>query len=159
MRISFARWIFLATALGAALTRADDFQGATHIMPFDEDTIAYSKVKSAGPVAKLQERMDKGEVALKPDERFGYLPAVLEALKVPKSSQMLVFSKTSFQRERIDPKHPRGLYFGDNVYVGFVPGSPLLEFSEVDPKLGAVFYTFDQNVAKPRFTRHDQCLE
>jgi len=72
---------------------------------------------------------------------------------------MLVFSKTSFQRERIDPKHPRGLYFGDNVYVGFVPGSPLLEFSEVDPKLGAVFYTFDQTVAKPRFTRNDQCLE
>jgi len=159
MLFRIVNWIFLTAALGTAVARADDFQGATHIMPFDEDTIAYSKVKSAGPVAKLQDRMDKGEVTLKSDERFGYLPAVLEALKVPKSSQMLVFSKTSFQRERIDPKHPRGLYFNDHVYVGFVPGSPLLEFSEVDPKLGAVFYTFDQTVPKPRFTRTDQCLE
>jgi hypothetical protein len=159
MFIRIARWIFLAATVGAALVRADDFQGATHLMPFDEDTIAYSKAKSSGPIAKLQERIECGEVVLKKDEHLGYLPSVLEKLKVPTSSQMLVFSKTSFQRERIDPKHPRGIYFGDDVYVGFVPGSPLLEFSEVDPKLGAVFYTLDQTVPKPRFTRNDQCLE
>lgn len=141
------------------ITRADDFQGATHIMPFDEDTIAYSKAKSSGPVARLQERMDKGQAALTNDAQYGYLLSLLDNLGVKKSSQMLVFSKTSFQRERIDPKHPRGLYFNDDVYVGFVPGSTLLEFSEVDPKLGAVFYTFDQSQPKPRFTRNDQCLE
>ena len=125
--------------------RADDFQGATHLMPFDEDTIAYSKTPSTGPVAKLQQRIDKGEVTLKRDEQFGYLLAILDELKVRKSSQMLVFSKTSFQRERIDPKHPRGVFFGDNAYVGYVPGSTILEISEADPKLGAVFYTFDQS--------------
>ncbi len=159
MFIRAAILIWLAAACGAGLAQADDFQGATHLTPFDEDTIAYSKATAAGAVAKLQERMDRGEVSLKSEERFGYLPSILKLLGVPKSSQMLVFSKTSFQRERIDPKHPRGVYFGDAVYVGFVPGSPLLELSEIDSKLGAVFYTFDQSAPKPRFTRNDQCLE
>ena len=71
-----------------------------------------------------------------------------------------MFSKTSFQRERIDPRHPRAIYFNDDSYVGYVPGSPLLEFSMADPKLGAVFYTLEQTeTAKPRFVRNDQCLE
>jgi len=150
--------IYLAVCLACAV-RADDFQGATHMTPFDEDTIAYSKSKATGPVAKLQERMERGELELKRDPKYGYLLALLQTLHVKPSSQMLVFSKTSFQRERIDPKHPRGVYFNDEVYVGYVPGSDLLELSEVDPKLGAVFYTFDQSEAKPRLARNDQCLE
>jgi hypothetical protein len=72
---------------------------------------------------------------------------------------MLVFSKTSFQRERIDPKHPRAIFLGDDVYVGFIPGSPLIEVSEADPKLGGVFYSFDQSQPRPHFARNDQCLE
>src|ERR1043166_1095081 len=122
--------------------------------------MAYSKTQSHGPVAKLQECLDKGEVELRRDEQYGYLLSVLTNLHARPSSQMLVFSKTSFQRERIDPKHPRGVFVGDDAYVGYVPGSPLLEISTVDPKLGAVFYTLDQrDVAKPKFVRTDQCLE
>jgi hypothetical protein len=137
-----------------------DFQGATHLMPFDEDTINYSKTKADGPVARLQERIEKGEVKLQHDAAYGYLLAVLEELKVPKSSQMLVFSKTSFQRERISPQTPRAIYFGDDVYVGFIPGAPLMEISSVDPKLGGVFYTLDQSkTERPQFKRTDQCLE
>ena len=129
-------------------------------MPFEEDTIGYSRTLSSGPVSKLQSRINKGEVVLKHDNAYGYLLSVLENLHAARSSQMLVFSKTSFQRDRIDPKHPRALFLGDDVYVGFVPGSPLLEISEADPKLGAVFYTLDQSpAAKPRFQRNDQCLE
>ena len=157
---SFVRVLMSLPVLACWFAHADDFQGATHLMPFDEDTIAYSKTPSTGPVAKLQQRIDKGEVTLKRDEQFGYLLAILDELKVRKSSQMLVFSKTSFQRERIDPKHPRGVFFGDNAYVGYVPGSTILEISEADPKLGAVFYTFDQSqIGKSRFVRTDQCLE
>lgn len=137
-----------------------DFQGATHLMPFDEDTIGYGKAVATGPVAQLQKRLDQGEAKLKYDPVFGYLPSVLDALKVPKSSQMLVFSKTSFQRERISPAHPRALFFNDDIYVGFIAGSPLLELSTADPKLGGVFYTLDQReVARPKFVRTDQCLE
>ena len=139
---------------------ADDFQGATHLMPFDEDTINYAKTASTSPIARLQQRLDRGELKLRFDEERGYLAAVLEALRVPKSSQMLVFSKTSFQRERISPKTPRSLFFNDAVYIGFIPGSPLLEASAVDPKLGGVFYTLDQVKAdRPKFVRTDQCLE
>jgi hypothetical protein len=35
----------------------------------------------------------------------------------------------------------------------------LIEISEADPKLGGVFYTFDQSQLKPHFARSDQCLE
>ena len=77
-----------------------------------------------------------------------------------KSSQVLVFSKTSFQRERISPQSPRAVFFNDEVYVGYVVGSPLLELATVDPKLGWVFYTLEQaEVEKPKFVRTDQCLE
>ena len=150
--------LLLAVAL-PPLSRAD-FQGSTHLMPFDEETINYSKTPDANPVSRLQERISQGEVKLKFDDRYGYLPALLEALKIPRSSQMLVFSKTSFQRERISPRTPRALFFNDEVYVGFIPGSPLMEVSTADPKLGGVFYTLDQSrMDKPRFVRTDQCLE
>jgi hypothetical protein len=158
MLIIVRKWLVWSLFTSALLAQAD-FQGATHLTPFDEDTIAYSKSKSRGPVAKLQERLDQGQAQLVRDHRYDFLLSVLTNLQVQPSSQMLVFSKTSFQRERIDPEHPRGIYFGDNVYVGFVPGSPLLEITEVDPKLGAVFYTLDQSQPKPRFIRTDQCLE
>jgi len=150
------------TLFGATTVRlaADDFQGATHLMPFDEGTINYSKTRDTSPIARLQERLDRGEDKLAFDERFGYLPSLLGALKIQTNSQMLVFSKTSFQRERISPKSPRALFFNDDVYVGYIPGSPLLEISAVDPKLGGVFYTLDQTRAgRPKFMRVDQCLE
>ena len=64
------------------------------------------------------------------------------------------FSKTSFQFTLIVPSQPRALYFNDEVYVGHVQGSHLLEFASVDPKLGAVFYTLDEEKpGKPRFQR------
>lgn len=139
---------------------ADDFQGATHVMPFDEETIQYSKTPDSNAVSQLQERINRGETKLSFDDRLGYLPALLTALGIPASSQMLVFSKTSFQRERISPGTPRALYFNDQVYVGFIPGAPLMEISTADPKLGGVFYTLDQlRVDKPRLVRTDQCLE
>jgi len=137
-----------------------DFQGATHMVPFDEDTIAYSRTPSHGPAARLNEMLQARKIHLTNDPVFGYLPAILNALDIRRSSQMLVFSKTSFQRERISPGTPRSLFFNDNVYVGFIPGSPLIEVSEADSQLGGVFYTFEQHPpGAPRLVRNDQCLE
>ena len=143
MKRSGAGACLLATALGlcvAADARAD-FQGATHLMPFDEDTIHYSKSPATGPVARLQEQLDRGTTQLRRDATHGFLLSLLRELRVSTNSQMLVFSQTSFQRDRISPAHPRAVFFNDTVYVGYVPGSPLLEISTADPKLGAVFYT------------------
>jgi hypothetical protein len=157
VRGGFGLWLWLM--MGQVAGRAD-FQGATHMVPFDEDIIAYARTAATNPASRLQERLDKSEAKLVYDQRFGYLPSLLNALKVPRSSQMLVFSKTSFQRERISPATPRALFFSDDLYIGFIPGSPMLEVAVADPKLGGVFYTVSQDAAsKPKFVRNDQCLE
>ena len=94
------------------------------------------------------------------DEKFGYLPGLLEELEIPASSQMLVFSKTSFQLRRISPRRPRALYFNDETYVGFVQNSDMLEISSVDPQQGAIFYTVSQEQADVPVILRDkgQCL-
>jgi hypothetical protein len=134
--------------------------GSFDQIPFDEDTIRYHKSEADGPVARLHKRLDQGDLKLKYNPAYGYLPSLLEELKVPQSSQVLVFSKTSFQRERVSPKTPRAIFFNDSVYVAWIPGSPVLELSCVDPRLGAVFYTLeDRQRRQPRFVRNDRCLE
>lgn len=139
----------------------DDFQGATHLLPFEEDTIGYGDRNDTSQIAKLQEAIDNGKVTLdyKPDGK-GYLLSLLEQLSISIESQVLVFSKTSFQRQVISPSTPRALYFNENTYVGFIQGSNLLEISAVDKELGGVFYTLEQLPNKrPKFVRTDQCLE
>jgi hypothetical protein len=137
-----------------------DFQGSSHMMPFDEDTIGYGKTASTGAIARLQSALAEGKTNFSYDAKFGYLPSLLKALGVSAESQVLVFSKTSLQRERISPENPRALFFNDDVYVGFIPGAPLIEISEADPKLGGVFFTLDQTqMERAKITRNDQCLE
>ena len=82
-------------------------------------------------VARLQERLAARETGLDYDDRSGYLPSLLKALDVPVSSQVLVFSKTSFQAARIHPANPRAIYFNDSVAIGHVPGSDLLELTDI----------------------------
>src|SRR5437588_3751310 len=77
----------------------------------DREPISYSTAREDNPVSRLQARLDAGKVALGHDEKWGYLPAVLRELNVSRTSQMLVFSKTSFQRHCIGPRTPRALYF------------------------------------------------
>src|SRR5262249_26463624 len=86
--------------------------------------------------------------------------SVLAELNVPLSSQTLVFSRTSLQRNRISPESPRALYFSDDVYVGFCQDGEVMELAAVDPRLGTVFYTVDQvKQEKPILRRQgDNCL-
>ena len=143
-----------------AITFASDFQGATHLVPLDEDAIGYTKAQPDSAISRLQKKLDSGAATLEWDDKFGYLPSILKHLEVPASSQMLVFSKTSLQRERINPENPRALYFNDDVYLGWIPGAPLIELSVADPKMGGVFYTIEQKkLERPEFKRTDQCLE
>lgn len=150
--------VLFALAVALLSARADDFQGSTHKVPYDEEIIDYSRQPANGPIEKLQGRIDRGEVKLRFDPKFGWLPSLLEALNVPKSSQMLVFSKTSLQRQFITPRNPRSLYFNDDVYLGFIPGAPVMEVSAADPKLGGVFYTLALEAdEKPKFLRANDC--
>ncbi len=127
---------------------------------FDRPPIEYSKATAENAVTRLQKRLDAGEVKLPFADEFGYLAAILKALEVPQSSQMLVFSKTSLQRDRISPRTPRAIYFNDQVYVGFCRSGEVLEISTADPKLGAVFYTLKQEPNRqPKFQRQtENCL-
>jgi hypothetical protein len=132
----------------------------SYLLPIDHEAIQYSKAPVDDVIGRLQRRIDSGQVKLQSDDNFGYLRSVLRALDVPESSQVLVFSKTSFQAPRIAPRTPRALYFNDHVAVGFVRTGDVLEFASLDPRLGVVFYTLDQeNSAHPRFDRRDTCLQ
>ncbi|HVE40842.1 MAG TPA: hypothetical protein VNM14_13190 [Planctomycetota bacterium] len=128
---------------------------------YDAPPINYSRSKPADPVAELDACLASGRTKLRFDGAHGYLKAVLEHLDIPASSQSLVFSKTSFQRQWISPRSPRALYFNDDVYLGWVQGGEVLEVASQDPQLGSNFYTLSQDDAKPpRFQRQtDNCLQ
>lgn len=119
---------------------------------FDLPPIRYSDTQSQDPVAILQRKLDSGQLVLDRDKQHGVLPSLLKQLEVPVESQVLVFSKTSLQIHKISPTNPRALYFSDSVYVGYVPGSSILELAANDPALGAVFYTLEVD---PRIDGND----
>ena len=121
--------------------------------------IVYQRPTGDDPVARLDQRLERGEVQLTSEGPSGYLTSVLAALDVPVASQVLVFSKTSFQAPRINPKNPRAIYFNDTVAVGWVRGGEVLEFVAHDPRQGNVFYTLSQSATgTPRFQRNDACV-
>jgi hypothetical protein len=127
---------------------------------FERAPIEYRTSVPENRISRLQAKLDAGDDKLKFSKDRGYLSAVLDALDVPVESQMLVFSKTSLQVRRITPRTPRAIYFNDDVYVGYCHSGDVLEISAVDPQLGTVFYTLNQDAAeKPVFKRAvDNCL-
>ncbi|MBI2924662.1 MAG: hypothetical protein HYY24_03035 [Verrucomicrobia bacterium] len=146
-------------ALGAALC-ARAAPSAIAQTPFGDGLADYSKTEDTSSVARLQQRLDQGEARLGFNPFYGYLLDVLNELKVSPCSQLLVFSRSSAQREAISTTTTRAVYFNEQTYITWIPGSPTLEISAVDPKLGAVFYTLEQKETRqPRFTRSDRCLE
>jgi hypothetical protein len=143
----------------AALAQDDDYRGS-YTVPLLGEPLNYGQRPVMNPVSRLEERMRKGEVQLKWDSRFGYLPAVLAELKVPAWSQTLVFSKTSLQLHKISPSTPRALYFNDDVYVGWVPNGDVIEISAADSEKGGVFFSIRQDAGTlPKIERGDQCLQ
>ena len=145
----------------AGLLPVVGFAGGQATEDSEDEAIQYTKTTPSDAISRLQKAIDSGAVKLDFNERNGYLQAVLRQIKVPASSQILVFSKTSFQRQLIEPDSPRALYYDDNTYIGWVRGAPYLEVSTIDPQLGAVFYILDQKpAAKPKFVRQTyECLQ
>jgi hypothetical protein len=150
----------VSIALGAGALVALAGLGGSYIVPLDNDAIQYNTRPTDDPITRLQARIQSGDVKLRFDDEHGYLSSVLEALEVPVESQVLVFSKTSFQAPRISPRMPRALYFNDHVSVGYVRGGDVVEVASQDPKQGTIFYTLDQErAATPKFERRDNCLQ
>jgi hypothetical protein len=120
--------------------------------------IGYERAPATDAVARLNARVRAGEASLAPEGASGRLTSVLNALHVPVESQVLVFSKTSFQAARINPQNPRAIYFNDTVAVGWVRGGPVLELVAQDPVQGAIFYVLEQSpTGVPQFERNNTC--
>ena len=101
----------------------------------------YGDPATHNAVARLQTRLDRGEVKLTFEPKHGYLESLLDALGIDRSSQTLVYSKTSLQTGSIRAATPRAIYFNDDAYVAWVQGSDLLELGAMDTERGQVFYT------------------
>ncbi|WP_425396664.1 hypothetical protein [Aeoliella sp.] len=138
MHVHDYRWLLALGVLFASATSARSQQD------INAEPIRYDSAPVVDAVGRLAERLAEGKTKLEWDEKHGWLPALLEQLKVPTSSQTLVFSKTSLQVSSISPQQPRAVYFNDDVYVGSVQSGGLIELSAVDPELGAIFYSISQ---------------
>jgi hypothetical protein len=144
--------LFLMT--GRPATRSE-----TWLDDWQESVIHYeSNGDLKDPVAELQRRIENREVTLKFEKNRGYLKSLLGALQIPRSSQGLVFSKTSSQADWTSPRTPRALYFNDNVYVAWTPDAPQIDLISMDPNKGPIFYVLSQKPeGSPKFARQTDC--
>lgn len=155
-------WLLCASLL--LVTRVNGQQlsvpaAADSELPYNQRPIEYGQTTPRDPVMQLLGRLDRKEVALEKSGPSGVLQHLLRELQVPVSSQLLVFSKSSAQAKLIKPATPRAIYFNDDVYVGWVPGSSLIEISAVDPDLGGTFYSLLQTDGRDVQLRRDEsCL-
>ena len=101
-------FIFIITALGLATQ-----------LPYDTEyeVMEYSTRVPTDPVARLQQKIDSGEVKLQFDAKSGYLNSLLRHLGIPVASQILVFSKTSFPNQpHLPADAPRHLFWRRRLY-------------------------------------------
>src|SRR4051812_796141 len=112
--------VALALAVAVSATLSGD-SGATSDSTISNDAIA-----------KLGRRLADGSASLEYGGD-GYLSSLLHLLGINVDSQVLVFSKTSFQHALINPKNPRAVYFNDNVAIGMVPGGTVYEMVALEP--------------------------
>ncbi|MDB6138285.1 MAG: hypothetical protein JWO94_1357 [Verrucomicrobiaceae bacterium] len=127
---------------------------------YENSPVNYSASNPHDAAQALEKAQVQGKVKLDRTDDWSVLHSLLQQFHIPEASQVMVFSKTSKQNNRISPATPRVVYFGDNAYVGYCLGGAI-EVSVIDPRLGPVFYVTDPQ-ADPsdpvRFTRDQSCL-
>ncbi|MBL8809921.1 MAG: hypothetical protein JNM43_07085 [Planctomycetaceae bacterium] len=143
MMRSFVFWFFIA-----ALANNLNSSALAQRVNYEEAPINYSTSKPDNRISQLQDQLTDHTVSLSFDEHTGYLRSLLETLRVPVSSQVLTFGRTSLQDDKISPTTPRAIYFTDDIHLGFVQNG-LIEIAVQDSKLGMVFYTLRQTPDEP----------
>jgi hypothetical protein len=151
-------FVFAAAIFALGFSKAIAQRPGVFNESLNHSAIKYNTTDADTVVDELNRKLASGAAALVYDEKSGFLESVLGLLKVPVESQILVYSPTSQQAERILPTNPRAVYFNDAVSVGYVRGGGILEIVAQDPKLGSVFYVLHQNRVSTRVTRETQCL-
>ena len=149
--------LFLLTAVAVASLSSAAFSQDK----FEQKPILYSESTPTDKVQQLADLLAANPDALKWTKEHGYLESILKTLKIPISSQSLVFSKTSLQVSKITPQTPRAIYFNDNIYVGWVQNGNVIEISAADPRLGATFYSISQKKSDAPTIRREKarCLQ
>ncbi len=130
-------------AAGLATIAAAPVRGQEII---EQAPIHYSTATPRNVISQLTERLGEGKAKLQFEPGFGYLRSLLKELDIPVSSQVLVFSKTSLQRDRISPRTPRAIYFNDDVMIGFCKRGSVIEITAPDEVVGTAFYTIHQGL-------------
>ena len=127
---------------------------------YEEAPIKYSDTKPNDPIAELIVPYGQGKLKFNDTSEKAFLHSLLDKIEVPLESQVLVFSRTSFQNDLINPHRPRAIYFSDNFYVGWVQGGSI-EIASMDPELGPIFYRMSTPFGrqdKPLIVCDAQCL-
>ena len=127
---------------------------------YEEAPIRYSDTESRDPLSKLAADLAAGRLVFDSSSEKNFLRDFLRHLKIPIESQVLVFSRTSFQNDRIEPQRPRAIYFSPEYYVGWVQGGDI-EIIGMDPNMGPIFYRMNTPFGRypePRLIRDAQCL-
>ena len=139
-------WMAAVGKAGSVL----DFTAAPH---------NYWKRQPQDVCTALAAKIASGEVTLDTTDEKAFAKSVLDALQVPVSSQLLVYSATSLQSERCNPRNPRALYFNEHAYVAVILGGRL-EMMGIDSEMGCTFYAFSkaQPGVKPVVERSTQCF-
>lgn len=140
--------VLLALGAGAVQANPEMLLTSTRY-DVEYPVVAYSGPARENRVYRLQQKLESGEVKLQWEPKTGYLRSLLAALEIDPDSQVLVFSRTSLQIERISPAKPRAVYFNDDTYIGYVQDSPLIELTAIDADKGSVFYGFDNRQEYP----------
>ena len=132
---------------------------AQQVEPFEEPPISYSATQTNDRATEINAAFQSRATEIRSLPAKKRLKWLLDEMGVPVESQIFVFSKTSMQRDLINPESPRVLYFSDEAYVGWSP-TGAFEVAVFDAKLGATFYIFEPHATKeePLLARSGDCL-
>ncbi|MFT5469446.1 MAG: hypothetical protein ACI8UO_004567 [Verrucomicrobiales bacterium] len=148
---------FLITA-ATCLSFANAASGQT-FNDIDQPPHNYWTAKLTDPMTRLIDRVNEGKGESLELKGQQLLNRLLEELEIPAESQVMVFSRTSLQKDAVTRANPRAIYFNEDTYLGYIPGARI-EIASSDPELGAVFY-FERPLDKtegPMFTRARNCI-
>ena len=148
--------ILLVVGLIGPLTPSSQGQ---QVEPFEEPPINYSATPTNDRATAISAKFQSRAMEIRSMPAKKRLQWLLDEMGVPVESQIFVFSKTSLQRDLINPETPRVLYFSDEAYIGWSP-TGAFEVAVFDAKLGATFYVFEPHATKeePLLARSGDCL-
>ena len=154
------RWLPLVfTSFGLVTSARSADEKPAPVIDYKAAPHLYWEREPQDVFSALLKKIANGAVKLDTSDEHSLTRSLLAALDVPVSSQLLVYSATSMQSERINARNPRALYFNEDVYVGVVPGG-LIEVIGIDPELGGVYHVFNypRPGVPPQVDRPQKCF-